>query len=366
MFTIKSKDGKARTGVIKTRHGEIETPFYMPVATKGAVKYMESSEMEALGYEIMISNALINYFRPGLEMFKKTGDLHNFMNWKGALTTDSGGFQSLDDNFLMKTTREGAVFKNPFTKINELITPEKLMMIQETIGSDIAMVFDDVPKFGTSHKAVFDSMVITHEWARRCVASHKREDQLLFGIAQGGVYKDLREHSTKYISSLGFDGIALGGLAIGEPTSSMFDVIEHSIPFTPEDKPKYLMGVGSPIDIVKSIGLGVDMFDSTFPTCNARHSSLFTFNGVVKIRNAKYREDFGPIEDGCECPTCKKHTRAFVHHMMRTHEPVGKKLCTVHNLHFMQEMIRRARAAIEAGEYKKFEKEFIENFSKKT
>ncbi len=361
MFKIKAKDKntKARIGVIRTAHGEIETPFYMPVATKGAIKFISPTEAEAMGYQCIISNALINYFTPGLDVIERFGSIHDFIGWNRPITTDSGGFQLLSESFLIKTSKEGAVFKSPFSGNKELITPEKLISIQEKIGSDIAMVLDDVANFGRAHESVFDAMRNTHEWARRCKKAHKKKDQLLFGICQGGTYKDLRKHSASYISSLGFDGIALGGLAIGEPMHKMFEMIEYSIDFIPKDKPRYVMGVGSPIDMLKSIAHGIDMFDSTFPTCNARHSTLFTFKGKLKIKNKRYREDKGPIEEGCRCYTCTNFSRAFIRHLMKSNEPLGKRLSTIHNIYFMQEMLRKARQAIKKGNYGKFLSEFI-------
>ncbi|MFP4423902.1 MAG: tRNA guanosine(34) transglycosylase Tgt [Candidatus Woesearchaeota archaeon] len=359
MYQITNQDGKARIGIIETPHGKINTPFYMPVATKGAVKFIECDEAKALGTQCLISNALINYFRPGLEILEKFGGLHNFMSWQKPLTTDSGGFQLLSDNFLVRTEKKGAVFRDPFTGKKKLITPKKLMQIQQAIGSDIAMVIDDVPRHDVSYDSAFRSMKNTHEWARECVKV-RNKGQLLFGIAQGGMFKDLRKHSAQYISSLGFDGIALGGLAIGEPIHTMKDIINFTIDFLPEEKPRYLMGVGSPLDMLEAIRCGVDMFDSTFPTANARHNTAFTFKGPLKIK--RFRDDSNPIEPGCDCKTCKNYSRAFVHHLMRTQEPVGKKLMTYHNLYFMHKILEEARKAIEEKRFESFYSDFCASY----
>jgi queuine tRNA-ribosyltransferase len=360
----KDKNTKARVGRIKTSHGFIDTPFYMPVATKGSIKYLSPNEASEIGYRCIISNALVNYFVYGTEVFKKTKGIHNLINWKHSLTTDSGGFQLLSDSFLIKTNKEGAIFKNPFNGKKELITPEKLIKIQEIIGSDIAMMLDDVVRFGKSHKEYFNAMVNTHEWARRQIKAKKRKEQLLFGIAQGGFYKDLREHSAKYISSLPFDGFALGGLAIGEPFETFIDMVSFTINFLPEDKPRYLLGVGNPTDIIKSIEFGCDMFDSTFPTRNARHGTLFTWNGLLRITNAKYKYDLEPIEKTCNCYTCKNFSRSFIHHGIKNKEPNVLRYVTIHNLYFMQNMIEKARESIKNGNYKEFSKNFIDIYKK--
>ncbi|MCB9362313.1 tRNA guanosine(34) transglycosylase Tgt [Candidatus Woesearchaeota archaeon] len=346
---ILHRDKAARIGIIRTKHGIIETPFYMPVATKGSIKFIEPHTAIDMGYQCLISNALINYFRPGLPLIKRFGTLHDFMGWHKPITTDSGGFQLLSDSFLIKTTMQGAHFKNPFDGQKHFITPETLMDIQKSLGSDIAMVLDDVPPAGTDKKAVEESMKKTHAWAKRCIEHHGQQGQLLFGIVQGGIFKDLREESARVIGNMDFDGIALGGLAIGEPTRDMFDMIEHTLPLLPDDKARYLMGVGSPQDVLLSIKNGVDMFDSTFPTANARHGTLFTFNGRIKILNAQYTEDITPIEEGCTCYTCTHFSKAFIRHMLKTREPLGKRLTTIHNLHFMQELLHRVKEHIKKG-----------------
>lgn len=359
---ITSGSGNARVGEIETARGTIRTPFFMPVATKGMIKFMSPLEIKEMGYDCMISNALVNYFSPGLDIISKAGGLHSFIGWDNPIVTDSGGFQLLSESFLVKTTSEGAVFKNPFGGRQELITPEKLLSIQEALGSDIAMVLDDVMNYGEDYDAYFRSMVKTHEWARRQAKARKRKGQLLFGICQGGFHKDLREHSAKYVSALGLDGIALGGLAIGEPVKSMYDMIGHTMQFLPKEKPRYLMGVGNPADIVKSVQMGVDMFDSTFPTRNARHNSLFTFNGIIRIKNAKYKADFTPLEDSCDCFACQNYTKAFIRHLMVNKDPMGLRLSTIHNIRFMGRLMERIRSEIHSGSYDSFVDRFLEIF----
>jgi queuine tRNA-ribosyltransferase len=365
MYTIIHKDNKtkARTGIIKTAHGDIKTPFFMPVATKGSIKYIDFLEANEMNTQCRISNALINSFNPGLDVIKSFGGLHNFSGWHKPLTTDSGGFQLLSDSFLIKTTKEGAYFRNPFTNQRTFISPERLIEIQEILGSDIAMILDDVCRHNANHDKAFSSMVNTHEWARRAKKSHKRKDQLLFGIAQGGMFKDLRRHSCKYISSLDFEGIALGGLAIGEPTSTMYELITYSLEYLPENKPKYLMGVGNPLDIIEGIRCGVDMFDSIYPTKNARHNTLFTFSGTVKLSNAEYRYEKGPIDKDCNCIVCKNYSAGFVHHLMKNKEATGKKLCSYHNLYFMQELMRRIHTAINTDSFESFYQDFKSNYT---
>lgn len=362
MFSITACDTttRARSGSINTAHGPIRTPFYMPVATKGALKYANTPDIQ--GYDCFISNALIQSFTPGLDVIRAAGGLHAFTGWDRCITTDSGGFQLLSQSFLVRTESKGAIFRNPFSGGKVLITPERLVEIQEILGSDIAMVLDDVLLPGATHEQTFESMSKTHEWARRCRANHPGHNQLLFGIVQGGLFSDLREHSAKYISSLGFDGHAIGGLAIGEPLDMMFKIIGSTIRHLPDDKPRYLMGVGSPTDIVKAIGEGVDMFDSTFPTRNARHGTLFSFTGPIRICNERYKKDFSPIEEGCGCYTCSHHTRAFVHHLLRNNEPTGKRLATVHNLAFMRRLMEECREAIEQSRFKAFRDSFLAAF----
>jgi queuine tRNA-ribosyltransferase len=353
MFEISAESGSARTGILKTAHGKIKTPFFMPVATKGAVKYIDIPDLKNIGTDCIISNALLQYQRPGLKTIQKAGGLHKFYNWDKGIFTDSGGFQTLDEFFKKKSTHDGAYFQSPYDNMTELITPEKAMNIQLTLGSDVAMCLDDVPKHDDDLQTTRTKTLRTHSWAKRCKRYHDRhrKKQLLFGIAQGGMYKDIRKKSIDYISGLGFDGIALGGLAIGEPIPKMFEMLKASVPHMPKAKPRYLMGVGSPDDLVKCIKMGVDMFDSKFPAENARHGTLFTSRGNLKIGQRRYADDQRPIEKDCGCITCQNHTRSYVRHLLNVNHPVGKRLATYHNLYHVQQMIEDIREDISRGRF---------------
>jgi queuine tRNA-ribosyltransferase len=367
MFEIIAEDKKtrARTGLLKTAHGKLETPFFMPVATKGAVKYVSADDLKKIGAFCIISNSFVLYLKPGLDVISHSGGLHKFMKWNRGIFTDSGGFQCCRESFFVKSTAEGLHLKSPFDGRAHLLTPEKSMEIQQTIGSDIAMCLDDMPSFSRDKKYVAEKTKTTHEWAERCLAAHTDKKQLLFGIAQGGVYADLRKKSMKFISSHEFDGIALGGLAIGEPLSNMHDMITATIEIAPRDKPRYLMGVGSPEDIFKCITLGVDCFDSTFPTQNARHNTLFTHKGKIKIFKGRYKHDLKPIDEECDCPVCAKYTRSYIHHLKRMEEPLGMMLATVHNLAFITNFMKDIRTSLKEGRFYKFQKEFLESFKKR-
>ncbi len=367
MFVITAQDTKteARTGELSTAHGKLRTPFFMPVATKGAVRFMDFSGLKKSGTDCIISNSLLLYQKPGLELIKKAGGLHRFYSWDRGIFTDSGGFQTLDNFFLERSTADGAPFRSPYSGKPELITPEKAMEIQLALGSDVAMCLDDVPKFDDPLQTVRSKTLRTHSWSRRCKDYHDehKKKQLLFGIAQGGMHKDLRKKSIDFIKRLDFDGIAMGGLAIGEPISTMHDMIKASVPHLPKDRPRYLMGVGSPKDLLECISLGVDCFDSTFPTQNARHGTLFTWDGNLKIGRKEHAEDLGPIDERCGCPACMNHSRAYVRHLLGLNEPAGKILATQHNIYFIQELIKKAREAIEEGRFGKFRSEYIKKFS---
>jgi queuine tRNA-ribosyltransferase len=369
MFDITAEDRttSARTGELRTAHGRLRTPFFMPVATKGAVRFMDFAGLKNTGTECIISNSLLLYQKPGLETIRKAGGLHKFYSWDRGIFTDSGGFQTLDSFFLESSTEEGAPFRSPYSGKSELITPEKAMEIQLALGPDVAMCLDDVPKHDDPLQAVRSKTLRTHSWARRCKAYHDehKKKQLLFGIAQGGTHKDIRKKSIEFIKALDFDGIAMGGLAIGEPISTMYEMIWASVSHLPKTKPRYLMGVGSPQDLLECISQGVDCFDSTFPTQNARHGTLFTWNGNLNIGRREYASDLGPIEDGCGCPTCKNHSRAYVRHLLGLNEPAGKILATQHNLHFIQNLIQKSREAIGEGKFEKFRAGVAKKFSKK-
>lgn len=365
-FQLKDSDSKsaARTGILKTRHGKIQTPFFMPIATKGAFKIMRQEDLTKMGVESLISNSFILYLKPGLEVLDKFKGIHKFMNWNKCIFTDSGGFQVLSKGFLHSLDEKGAVFKNPYTNQKELLRPEDAVQIQQRVGSDVAMALDDVPHYGNDKDYVAEATRITHLWAQRCIDAHTDKKQLLFGICQGGVFKDLREKSAKFIDSLGFDGVALGGLGIGEGRENMYKAVKFAIPKISVDKPKYLMGVGSPEDILESVSLGVDCFDSRYPTQNARHGTLFTKYGNINIEKSVYREDTGPIDAGCNCYVCKNFSRAYIHHITKTKEPIREYLNSIHNLTFIQDLVVDIRKSIEEENFVKFRKEFLKDFYK--
>jgi queuine tRNA-ribosyltransferase len=358
-FKITSRSGKARTGILKTKTGEYETPFFMPVATKGAVKYIDMDEISELGSYSFISNAFLLHLKPGLEVIKKHKGLHNFVNWKKCIFTDSGGFQVLSlNNFKDKFSDNGLKFKSPFDGSTHELTPKKVMEIEQTIGSDVAMCLDQMPLYGSTYEQVKEATNRTHLFAEQCIKYHKDKSQLLFGICQGGTFQDLRVQSAKFISSLDFDGVALGGLAVGEPLEDMKKMIDTSIKNLPENKPKYLMGVGSPKEIIEAVEQGIDIFDSVWPTRNARHGKIFTIKGYVDIGQTKFKEDLSPLDKNCNCKVCKNHSKAYLHHLFKTNEPLGNKLLTYHNLFFMQNLMQKIRKAIKDNKFQELKDEY--------
>ena len=367
MFKITAENSGARAGILKTKHGSIETPFFMPVATKGAVKYVDNVELLATGTNAIISNSLVLYFRPGLKVIKNAHGLHSFANWNRIIFTDSGGFQSGNDFFLEKTTDRGAYFKSPFDGTKHMITPEKAVEIQSALGSDVMMVLDDMPGYGLTKAEVIAKTKRTHKWAERSMARFDKEqpkEQMIFGIAQGGHFSDLRKDSINFISNLGFDGIALGGLAIGEPRQRLYNTLKQAAEHLPYDKPHYLMGVGNPADIMVAVENGIDCFDSTYPTQNARHMTLFTSEGRLMIKNKRYETDFGKIDKNCDCYVCRNFSRAYLHHIMKRNEPTGMKLASYHNIYFMQTLMHRTREAIKAGTFTEFSSKIKQLFGR--
>jgi len=356
-FRIQAISGKARAASLKTGHSAIQTPFFMPVATKGSVKLLSHEEVLSTGTQCLISNAFILSMKPGLEVIRKAGSLHKFMSWERGLFTDSGGFQVLSPDFCLKLGTEGVLFRNPFTGKQSVFSPEHAIKIQNSLGSDVAMCLDDVPKAGSSIERLRESAERTFQWAERCRESHKNRKQLLFGISQGGTSKSLRTESTNQITSLGFDGYAIGGLAIGEPLSEMLKTVEHTIHLLPEDKTRYLMGVGSVKELVKAVSLGVDCFDSAFPTRTARHGRAFTSRGNINIDAACYKLDMKPLDNKCNCPVCSTHSRAYLHHLFRTKEENARKWLSLHNLFFIQSLMKEMRQSILEGKFS--EKKFL-------
>ena len=365
MFRICSVDGMARTGFLTTAHGKVTTPSFKAVATKGAVKPLTPDDLLAMGAESIISNAFILSQRPGLEVIEEHGGLHRFMGWDKTIFTDCGGFQvlSLEQDFCMGISSEGIEFRSPFDGSRQLLTPARTMEIEKRIGSDVAMALDHMPTYGCTREEAIESIKNTHSWMEECRRIHDADGQLLFGIAQGSIYPDLRKESVKFIDSLGFDGIAFGGLAVGEPKDKMFEMIRISSENCSQDVPRYVMGLGSPVDILEAISLGIDTFDSVFPTRNARHANLFTRDGPINIDNARFREDVGKIDEGCTCPVCARWTRSYISHLFRTREPLAMRLASHHNLHFIQQMLKDARKAIASSEFMSFKEGFQKRYN---
>jgi len=362
MFKIEHTCNNARSGILKTKHGKIKTPFFMPVVTKGAAKYLSFPVLKELGSQCFISNAYLLFLKPGLDVIKESKGYHNFINWNKSIFTDSGGFQLLNKEFLISISDKGVKFRSPFNGDTHFIGPEELIKIQNTIGSDIAMVLDHLLGPNNSYE---DHKVATNrtiDWAKRAINNHKNKDQLIFGIVQGGTFKDLRNYCAQEINKLPFDGLAIGGLAIGESKERMYEAIDYSLEYMDKKRPRYLMGVGSPEDIVKSIGKGVDCFDSIYPTKMARHGVIFTNRGQLKIWKEEYKHNYNPIEKDCDCEVCKNHTLAYLYHLYRAKEPNAKLLLSVHNIRFMHRLVERARQNIIAGTYDEFQKEFLESY----
>ncbi|MFP4522934.1 MAG: tRNA guanosine(34) transglycosylase Tgt [Candidatus Woesearchaeota archaeon] len=366
-FEIIAEDGAARAGILRTEHGVVQTPFFMPVASKGSVKAVEGKDLEQLGYQSIISNSFILSLSPGIDVVQSCGGIHKFMQFSNTIFTDSGGFQVLSKDFLIKKTNQGAQFRDSHGK-KMLFTPERAIENQMRLGSDVAMCLDDVAHYGLDGKSYVDAIRRTHDWAQRSLIWHKKlkeeenSKQLLFGIAQGGVREEYRRFSTYKINEMDFDGFALGGLVVGESRKELNTSIQISVSHFCKNKIRYAMGLGSPSDIIKAIGAGVDCFDSIYPTSNARHGSLLTKKGRIAIKKTKYKRDFGPIEEECDCETCKKYSKAYIHHLLRTHELLGYKLATIHNLHFMKNLMKSAQNAIKEGRFKEFCEEFLEEY----
>ena len=365
MFQILSKEGKARIGMLSLNGRKTETPFFMPVATKGAAKFIDNIQLKQSGANAIICNGFILSLKPGLNVLEKMNGIHKFANYDGIIFTDSGGFQMYSDKLLEKTTEEGIHFKEPFHGDKLLITPEKDMEMQHTIGSDVAMCLDDMPLYGADTKRIQESVMKTIQWAKRCKEHHDtlkqktKKEQLLFGIIQGGTSIDLREFCARAITSMNFDGYAFGGLAIGEPNSETFNAVNAAIKFIPEEKMRYLMGVGTPELILEAVSMGVDCFDSRYPTMTARSGYLFTPDGQLNIDKKENEFDTSPVDNTCDCYTCKNYTRAYLHHLTRMNEPTGHTLKTIHNVTWMQNFMQKIREAIKANKFEKFKKEFL-------
>jgi queuine tRNA-ribosyltransferase len=371
-FEVKAKDpvSKARYGVIETEHGTVETPIFMPVGTQGTVKAVNQKFLaEDVKAQIILGNTYHLYLRPGTEILEKAGGLHNFMNWQRPILTDSGGYQVFSLSELRKMKPDGVEFRSHLDGSKHFFTPEKVINIQRSIGSDIMMPLDECTPYPCEYEYAVKSQKLTSAWAienkkafDKSVALYGYE-QSLFGIVQGSIYKDLREQSISDLTAIDFSGYSIGGLAVGEPAEIMYDIVDFCTDRLPEHKPRYLMGVGRPENILEAIEIGVDMFDCVMPTRNARNANLFTWNGILSMRNARYKDDFTPVDVECTCYTCRHYTRAYIRHLFIAKEILALELASIHNLHFYLELTRMAREAILAGNFNLWKNEVINKLS---
>ena len=360
---INNKDGsttqgRARRGRMKFPRGTVETPAFMPVGTYGTVKGLMPRDVEDLGAQIILGNTFHLMLRPGTEVVKAHGDLHDFMQWKGPILTDSGGFQVFSLGKMRKITEAGVTFKSPINGSSVFLDPEISMQVQRDLGADIVMIFDECTPYPATEKQARDSMELSRRWAARSRIAHGDNPSALFGIVQGGMYEHLRTESLNGLTEIGFDGYAIGGLSVGEPKEDMLRILDHLPTEMPTDKPRYLMGVGKPGDIVEAVRRGIDMFDCVMPTRNARNGHLFVSEGVIKLRNAKYRNDTSPLDAHCDCYTCKNFSRSYLHHLDKCNEMLGAQLNTIHNLHFYQNLMKDIRKSLSEGTFDRFLVEF--------
>ncbi len=364
-FELYNTDGRARVGKITTPHGEIETPVFMPVGTQATVKTMTPEEVKEIGSKILLGNTYHLHLRPGDELIAKAGGLHKFMNWDMPILTDSGGFQVFSLGNLRNITEEGVNFASHISGAKLFISPEKSIEIQNNLGSDIMMVFDECPPHPAEKEYIKQSLQRTSRWAKRCIDANKNKDsQGLFGIVQGGVFEDLRDLSLKELLEYknDFSGFAIGGLSVGEPKEDMYRILKYITPKLPEDMPRYLMGVGEPLDILEAVSEGIDMMDCVLPTRIGRHGTVFTRTGKLVVKNAKYKEDFTPMDEECDCYVCKHYTRGYIRHLFKANEILGMRLATYHNLYFLQKMMSEVRLAIKENRFEGYKKDFIEKY----
>ncbi|MEJ5251278.1 MAG: tRNA guanosine(34) transglycosylase Tgt [Chthonomonadetes bacterium] len=362
-FEITARDSRsrARCGVLYLPHGEVETPVFMPVGTQGTVKAMTQEELERLDLRIILCNTYHLYLRPGHERVAKAGGLHRFIAWHRNILTDSGGFQVFSLQGLRRVYEDGVEFQSHIDGSYHYFTPERAIEVQHALGADIIMAFDECPPYPCSWEQAQQAMERTHRWAVRCLEAHDTA-QALFGIVQGSVYEDLREQSARFISELGFPGIAIGGVAVGEEKPEIHRIVAFTTPLLPEEKPRYLMGVGELDDILQAVASGVDMFDCVVPTRMARNAAMITRRGRVNLRNARFADDFGPVDPECDCPVCQRYSAAYIRHLFNAREILAARLATYHNLYFYQKFMRDIRQAIREGNLEQFTREFLQEY----
>ncbi len=360
-YTLLKNSGNARAGILETKHGVIHTPVFMPVGTQATVKTLAPVDLtDEIGAEIILANTYHLYLRPGHKLIELAGGIHNFMGWYRAVLTDSGGFQVMSLQGLRKINKDGVEFQSHIDGSYHYFTPQKAIQIQNAIGADIIMSFDECPPYPTTKKYISESLKLTTEWAKLGKEAHKKpDDQALFGIVQGGVYEDLREQSAKELLEIDFPGYALGGLAVGEPKADMYRIVSYLNDILPTTKPRYLMGVGTPADLLNCIENGIDMFDCVMPTRNARKGSVFTSKGKLIIKSARYIEDFSPIDEDCNCYTCRNFSRAYIRHLFSVNELLAMRLASLHSLYFYQKLMERVREAILQDQFNEFKNSII-------
>lgn len=363
-FELKKNDGGARRGRLSFHRGEVETPAFMPVGTYGTVKAMTPEELEGIGAQIILGNTFHLMLRPGTDIIEKHGDLHDFMHWEGPILTDSGGFQVFSLAKMRKITEEGVRFKSPIDGSEVHLTPEVSMEVQRKLGSDIVMIFDECTPYPATEEQARESMELSLRWADRSKQAHADNPSALFGIVQGGMYENLRRESAEGLKAIGFDGYAIGGLSVGEPLEERNAVLDVTTPYLPTERPRYLMGVGKPEDIIEAVRRGVDMFDCVIPTRNARTGFLYTRYGLLRIRNSRFADDTRPIDETCDCYTCRNYSRSYLRHLDKCGEILGSRLNTIHNLYYYQRLMREIREAIDNDRFEEYARTFYADQSR--
>ena len=361
-FHLICEEGRARRGMLLTQHGSIQTPVFMPVGTRASVKALTPQNLIDVGAEIILGNTYHLVLRPGLEIFEKCGGLHNFMNWQHPILTDSGGYQVFSLSGLRKMTPDGVEFRSHIDGQKMFLGPKEAMRAQKIIGSDIAMVFDECPPWPCSYEQAAESLDLTLKWAAQCKEQERADGQLVFGIVQGSVYEDLRRKSVDGLMDIGFDGYAIGGVSVGEPEKTMYEIVDYCTPHMQVDKPRYLMGVGTPPQLVEAVARGVDMFDCVLPTRVGRNGSAYTWDGMVQVKAGRFKDDFTPIDENCTCYTCQNFSKAYLRHLINVGEPLAMQLLSLHNVHFYLTLMKEIRKAIEEHRFEAFRKAFHERY----